>query len=1371
MATQLVWHNTPSGTPTIPFENSLDGVGFYQLSYRVFNELELTDLEIDNDGIVSPASQFTVESSNGLIVVRDNTADNKVVLISGKSASYTVDGIALDMSDLIGGTYVSSFAPRSENAAPTHVIRLPHASSINGDISPKGVRITWDGSTDGRVSIPMNESTNFWKVSDLVFDEQDFANITAEYKNADGSPIHIDYQEFMLSEVAGVTICMHLGMDESVGYPYGYGAVYIISARAGDYGDGLVVPESGTYVANMVEHIKVSAVILPNAPNKVFTWDGNVENITDDMVGRVSGMTGSESYMIRVSDTPMSFSEYSKGFHMLTNADESFPPNWTYLANIGEDFADLMGTIASGRASCDADYNPTNTFGELAALPSDGVYTIVSSDDPSIPFKLKFYEARMSKGIRIYVPPMDNPNAVVATTNTGIPYIKVDSHIYSADEVSLWKAEANTGAMVATSLDMAAEGIEPSVTDDGVFTLILVTGKAGSVHTITASGETLGIILPEDGTYVMCSGFTRITLPNAIPRMNEYGFYYHKPYHMFAIFAEMELIFTESDLCTRIFGGILGGSNVQIDWASADETTPVYDYGTITAPTTGSEPTTMRVLADGLMLGASEGDMAVIDGGQVVIRINSMSGTFDDFTGEPADDIYIPNTPTPPEPDVPTYTITFADWDGTVISQTTYEEGETITVPPDPTRESEGDTHYIFKEWTPAVQTTATADATYTAVYDSTTQNVYVIKFLDWDDRVISSTTYIEGTVIELPPNPTRADGEDYRYTFNAWTPNVPATATADGTYTATYTATPCYLIQFLDWDGSVISSQRYVQDTVIVVPDNPTRESDGVYDYEFDKWTPEVFGVAVAHATYTATYTSTLIPVYYTIVFKDWDGRVISTKEYLAGSTIIVPQNPTRDNDSTYSYVFAKWTPDVNTIASANVTYTATYTATELPVYYNIVFTDWDGTIISSQTLLKGSTVTIPPNPVRESDGSYEYTFDKWTPTVNNKATAHATYTATYTSIKIPKVYNAVSEIFATTTEWTTIRDNNKQDDGTDTVAGVNWFTYAGRVCSNLYVSGNHWIGLGNSSSEDLKINRRDGATWYVHREEGKLFRHFKFLRLRVSGYTQYNQTSNSYKITYDVILWDTGDISLHMVDIPTTNYDGVFSLGNTSYTKPTTANPDVTFYLQEDGTYQVVYEEIFLEVPYDKKYLAKVYTNDTYKVYTIVDGALSPLEATEITGELFAQFGVDEVPDGSLFLEYPHFEILKWFGHEEYVPTVSVTVEAIPYPQVVESPDYDMTDPSIYGIEKVLVEATETVSFAVSFDSGVSWKAFKSGVWVALSENDSGMSASTIKLITTEQWNAMATTGKYRFRMTLADESSIFTSLVVDYLNESDE
>ena len=98
---------------------------------------------------------------------------------------------------------------------------------------------------------------------------------------------------------------------------------------------------------------------------------------------------------------------------------------------------------------------------------------------------------------------------------------------------------------------------------------------------------------------------------------------------------------------------------------------------------------------------------------------------------------------------------------------------------------------------------------------------------------------------------------------------------------------------------------------------------------------------------------------------------------------------------------------------------------------------------------------------------------------------------------------YNSVQDIIsAGISNMQCIRNNTKNDDGTDTLVGVDWFTFKDTVAQNIYVSGNSWLGLG-SSSEHLKVNRRDGAVYSIYREEGTLFNYYKFLKIRWSGYS----------------------------------------------------------------------------------------------------------------------------------------------------------------------------------------------------------------------------------------------------------------------------
>lgn len=189
-------------------------------------------------------------------------------------------------------------------------------------------------------------------------------------------------------------------------------------------------------------------------------------------------------------------------------------------------------------------------------------------------------------------------------------------------------------------------------------------------------------------------------------------------------------------------------------------------------------------------------------------------------------------------------------------------------------------------------------------------------------------------------------------------------------------------------------------------------------------------------------------------------------------------------------------------------------------------------------------------------------------------------------------------------------------------------------------------------------------------------------------------------------------------------------------------------------------------LYIPWEIRYLVQ----SESIIYTVEDSTLKQIADTAATSLMFRLHGCVDIPASELISVLTNPTVLIWSDSEDFVSQSTATLIATPYPQTVESPDYDMTDSTILGIEKVIAVATDSVQFAVSFDSGSSWKTFIDGVWAELSEDSSGMSATTLNSIPTESWNEVATTGKFRFRISLMDETSEFTSLIVDYLNEAE-
>lgn len=171
------------------------------------------------------------------------------------------------------------------------------------------------------------------------------------------------------------------------------------------------------------------------------------------------------------------------------------------------------------------------------------------------------------------------------------------------------------------------------------------------------------------------------------------------------------------------------------------------------------------------------------------------------------------------------------------------------------------------------------------------------------------------------------------------------------------------------------------------------------------------------------------------------------------------------------------------------------------------------------------------------------------------------------------------------TTSGMTAIVNNTKHDDDTISVAGVDWFTYAGKTANTIYVSGNNWIGFGQSAQQ-LKICNRDGAIYYIYRQEGVLESGKKFLKIRVEGYSHY---STSYQSTtglkYEIFLIEGQTLFVNVIKIPSnSSYIGTSSITDgsttTSLTISTASTVPVYILAKNAGSAQEITYEKFVDL-----------------------------------------------------------------------------------------------------------------------------------------------------------------------------------------------
>lgn len=355
---------------------------------------------------------------------------------------------------------------------------------------------------------------------------------------------------------------------------------------------------------------------------------------------------------------------------------------------------------------------------------------------------------------------------------------------------------------------------------------------------------------------------------------------------------------------------------------------------------------------------------------------------------------------------------------------------------------------------------------------------------------------------------------------------------------------------------------------------------------------------------------------------------------------------------------------------------------------------------------------------------------------------------------------YSNIESMIAGIENATQLISDTKHDDDTYTIDGVDWFSYNGTVCNNIYANGNGWIGLG-TSSEDLRVNRVDQAMYNLWREDGT-YNSYRFLRIRWGGYTYYSYTHNEALLTFDVFLFDTGDIMLYVADVPTDNYVGDCSLGTVQFTRPTTSNRYVSFYKQQDGSYSIEYAAINLSSPYMTKYLV----SDQDLLYTLIDGVYTQV-AGELSASLFMEHGFDELPTGESLMDFVSPQVICW-TNSEYVPELTATVQGSPTgSHDIVSDNIRVGHSSIYGITSVDTVASDGATFMLSFDGG-EWMIYdaSSSAWVV---SDVGMSATELASVPVEAWSNVVNSANNMRLKAMIDGVDTVSLIKFNFNNES--
>ena len=181
-------------------------------------------------------------------------------------------------------------------------------------------------------------------------------------------------------------------------------------------------------------------------------------------------------------------------------------------------------------------------------------------------------------------------------------------------------------------------------------------------------------------------------------------------------------------------------------------------------------------------------------------------------------------------------TITFDSNGGTVVTDIIQNYDSILSVPTSPTR-----TGYTFSGWysdyTLLNVYVFSVMPLSTTLYAKWNINEYTLQYLNDDGTIIQTEKFAFNsylTDVSAPTSPSRVG-----YTFAGWDRILPTKMPAnDITAIATYTINQ-YTLEFIDYDGTVLSSQKYNYDADLTSgsrPENPSRVG-----YVFNGWDKEV--------------------------------------------------------------------------------------------------------------------------------------------------------------------------------------------------------------------------------------------------------------------------------------------------------------------------------------------------------------------------------------------------------------------------------------------------------------------------------------------------------------------------------------------------
>ena len=247
------------------------------------------------------------------------------------------------------------------------------------------------------------------------------------------------------------------------------------------------------------------------------------------------------------------------------------------------------------------------------------------------------------------------------------------------------------------------------------------------------------------------------------------------------------------------------------------------------------------------------------------------------------------------------------------------------------------------------------------------------------------------GTIANYPINQVQGSEtllNDYNNTLNATTWN----------FVPVYETLPQYVVTFVDWDGSFISSGLVYQGQPAPLPTNPSRTG-----WTFTGWEPPVANIQ-GDITTVAQYTQNQ----YLVIWVS-DGLQQQANNILHGSGLTPPPNTTKEGFYISGWAINGQSINYNEyVVTQPVQLDAVWT--NIPTF-QVTWRDQDGQTLKIENVNSGLTGTAPTYTPPAG-----YQFIEWSPDPTLPISGNTTYIAQIEfqgTSPVPSDYNPISDLF----------------------------------------------------------------------------------------------------------------------------------------------------------------------------------------------------------------------------------------------------------------------------------------------------------------------------------------------------------------------